>query len=83
MVVTKTGRPEEVKLRDWRKRRDQCAAKFTKFEVEDLKALLGPDYAKIERLGSRPAQTTTSQSPVTGEKRAPGNAPEIIDLTSD
>lgn len=83
MVVTKTSRPEEVKLRDWRKRRDQCAAKFAKFEVEDLKTLLGSDYAKIERLGPRPAQTTTSQSPAVGEKRAADNSLEVIDLTSD
>ncbi|RBR12852.1 uncharacterized protein FIESC28_08442 [Fusarium coffeatum] len=83
MVVTKTGRPEEVKLQDWRKRRDQCAAKFAKFEAEDLKTLLGSDYAKIERLGPRPAQTTTSQSPAAGEKRAADNAPEVIDLTSE
>ena len=83
MVVTKTSRPEEVKLQDWRNRRDQCAAKFAKFEAEDLKTLLGSDYVKIERLGPRPAQTTTSQSPAAGEKRAADNAPEIIDLTSD
>jgi hypothetical protein len=49
--------------------------------VEDLKTLLGSDYAKIERLGPRPVQTTTSQSPATGEKRAANNAPEVIDLT--
>nr|CEG04970.1 unnamed protein product [Fusarium clavum] len=83
MVVTKTSRPEEVRLRDWQKRRDQCAAKFAKFGVEDLKTLLGSDYAKIERLGPRPAQTTTSQSSAAGEKRAADNSPEVIDLTSD
>ncbi|KAH7189103.1 uncharacterized protein B0J16DRAFT_413509 [Fusarium flagelliforme] len=83
MVVTKTSRPEEVRLRDWQKRRDQCAAKFAKFEVEDLKTLLGSDYTRIERLGTIPAQATTSQSPATGEKRVADKAPEVIDLTSD
>jgi len=83
MVVTKTSRPEEIRLRDWQKRRDQSTAKFAKFEAEDLKTLLGSDYDKTERLGPRLAQTTNSQSPAVGEKRTAGNAPEVIDLTSD
>ncbi|UZP44729.1 hypothetical protein NXS19_012541 [Fusarium pseudograminearum] len=83
MVVTKTTRPEDVILQQWQERRDQCAAKFGKFKVEHLMTLLGPNYAKIERLGPGPAQTPTSQSPVVGEKRTAATALEIIDLTED
>ncbi|PTD09934.1 hypothetical protein HYE67_006890 [Fusarium culmorum] len=70
MVITKTIRPEDVKLQQWQERRDQCAAKFGKFKVEHLMTLLGPNYAKIERL-------------VVGEKRTAATALEIIDLTED
>jgi hypothetical protein len=83
MVVTKTGRSEEVKFQQWQKRRDECAATFGKFENEHLKTLLGSNFIKIERLGPRSAQTTRLQSPVVGEKRRAADAPEIVDLTSD
>ncbi|RGP79497.1 hypothetical protein FLONG3_2245 [Fusarium longipes] len=83
MVVTKTIQPGHVKLQNWRARRKQCAKAFGEFGVERLKTLLGSSYVEVERLGPRPARTTTSQSPVVGKKRAAAGTFEVIDLTSD
>ncbi|KAF4959863.1 hypothetical protein FGADI_1366 [Fusarium gaditjirri] len=70
LVVTKTSRPQEVKLEAWKKRRAQVLEEFDQIQPHHLKNLLGKEYKTIEQLrAGQKDQETLSQGPQTGEKR--------------
>ncbi|KAF5556305.1 hypothetical protein FPHYL_7991 [Fusarium phyllophilum] len=70
LVVTKTSRPQGVKLEAWKKRRDQVLEEFDQIQPHHLKKLLGKEYKTIEQLrAGQKGQNNLSQGPQTGEKR--------------
>ncbi|KAF5550948.1 hypothetical protein FNAPI_7623 [Fusarium napiforme] len=70
LVVTKTSRPQGVKLEAWKKRRDQVLEEFDQIQPHHLKKLLGKGYKTIEQLrAGQKGQESLSQGPQTGEKR--------------
>ncbi|KAI1048312.1 hypothetical protein LB506_002214 [Fusarium annulatum] len=70
LVVTKTSRPQGVKLEAWKKRRDQVLEEFDQIQRHHLKKLLGKEYETIEQLRTgQKDQENLSQGPQTGEKR--------------
>ncbi|KAF5659957.1 hypothetical protein FHETE_9239 [Fusarium heterosporum] len=84
LVITKTTRPQELKLQSWLKRLDQVVEQLSQFKAEHLATLLGPDIERVKQLGKRQkGQGNISQHPVVGEKRKADDAGEVIDLTSD
>ncbi|KAI1025443.1 hypothetical protein LB504_012565 [Fusarium proliferatum] len=74
LVVTKTSRPQGVKLEAWKKRRDQVLEEFDQIQPHHLKKLLGKEYKTIEQLrAGQKDQENLSQGPQTGEKRGINN----------
>ncbi|EMT65032.1 hypothetical protein FOC4_g10011006 [Fusarium odoratissimum] len=70
LVVTKTSRPQGVKLEAWKKRRDQVLEEFDQIQPHHLKKLLGKECETIEQLrAGQKDQENMSQGPQTGEKR--------------
>ncbi|KAF5712900.1 hypothetical protein FMUND_8178 [Fusarium mundagurra] len=70
LVVTKTSRPQGVKLEAWKKRRDQVLEEFDQIQPHHLKKLLGKEYKTIEQLrAGQKGQESLSQGPQTGAKR--------------
>ncbi|KAF9760928.1 hypothetical protein IL306_004056, partial [Fusarium sp. DS 682] len=70
LVVTKTSRPQGVKLELWQKQRDQVLEEFDQIQERHLKTLLGKQYERIEKLHmSQKGQENLSQGPKTGGKR--------------
>ncbi|RBR10278.1 hypothetical protein FVER53590_26519 [Fusarium verticillioides] len=69
LVVTKTSRPQGVKLKAWKKRRDQVLKEFDQIQPHHLKKLLGKGYKTIEQLrAGQKGQESLSQGPQTDEK---------------
>ncbi|EWZ97662.1 hypothetical protein FOWG_02059 [Fusarium oxysporum f. sp. lycopersici MN25] len=70
LVVTKTSRPQGVKLEAWKKRRNQVLEEFDQIQPHHLKKLLGKECKTIEQLRAcQKDQENLSQGPQTGEKR--------------
>ncbi|KAF5229966.1 hypothetical protein FANTH_14043 [Fusarium anthophilum] len=69
LVVTKTSRPQGVKLEAWKKGRGQVLAEFDQIQPHHLKKLLGKEYKTIEQLrSSQKGQENLSRGPQTGQK---------------
>ncbi|KAM0558470.1 hypothetical protein ACHAPJ_004660 [Fusarium lateritium] len=71
LVVTKTIRPQDEALQKWQTRRDEVLDKLNQFQQDDLKTLLGPDYARIKQLVPeqvRHRRRGNLRGPVAGEK---------------
>ncbi|KAM0343299.1 hypothetical protein ACHAPU_008749 [Fusarium lateritium] len=84
LVITKTTRPQELKLQHWLKLLDKVVEQLSQFKAEHLATLLGSDVERVKQLGKRQkGQGNISQRPVVGEKRRADDAFEVIDLTSD
>jgi hypothetical protein len=84
LVITKTTRPQELKLQKWLKLLDQVVEQLSQFKAEHLATLLGPDVERVKQLGKRQkGQGNLSHRPAVGEKRRADAACDVIDLTSD
>ncbi|KAM0324713.1 hypothetical protein ACHAPQ_008270 [Fusarium lateritium] len=84
LVITKTTRPQDLKLQRWLKRLDQVLEQLSQFKAEHLATLLGPDVERVKQLGKRQkGQGNLPHRPAVGEKRRADAACDVIDLTSD
>ncbi|KAH6963707.1 hypothetical protein DER45DRAFT_610045 [Fusarium avenaceum] len=84
LVITKTNRPQELKLQRWLERLDQVVKQLSQFKAEHLATLLGSDVERVKQLGKRQkGQGNLSHRPAVGEKRRADAALDVIDLTSD
>ncbi|KIL91002.1 hypothetical protein FAVG1_05698 [Fusarium avenaceum] len=70
LVITKTTRPQELKLQRWLERLDQVVKQLSQFKAEHLATLLGSDVERVKQLGKRQkGQGNLSHRPAVGEKR--------------
>ncbi|KAG5659073.1 hypothetical protein KAF25_007626 [Fusarium avenaceum] len=84
LVITKTTRPQELKLQRWLERLDHVVEQLSQFKAEHLATLLGSDVERVKQLGKRQkGQGNLSHRLAVGEKRRADAAFDVIDLTSD